>query len=73
VNSGYANHRAGDSSLLLSAAEAARLLGLSRKTLWNHTAPRGDGIPAIHIGRVVRYSRSTLERWIAERECGKAE
>jgi predicted DNA-binding transcriptional regulator AlpA len=58
--------------LLISAAEASRLLGMSRKSLWNHTAPRGDGIPAIHIGRVVRYSRATLERWIAERERGQA-
>jgi excisionase family DNA binding protein len=54
--------------LLLSADQAATLLGVSRKTLWNHTAPRGEKIPAVRIGRVVRYRRDTLERWIAEHE-----
>jgi excisionase family DNA binding protein len=54
--------------LLLTAGEASRLLKLSRKTLWNHTAPRGEKIPAVRFGRVIRYSRATLERWIAERE-----
>jgi excisionase family DNA binding protein len=53
--------------LLIGADEAARLLGVSRKTLWNHTAPRGDGIPAVKLGRVVRYSPAELEQWIARR------
>ena len=53
--------------LLLGLAEAARLLGVSRKTLFNHTAPRGDKIPAVRIGRVVRYSPAELEQWIARR------
>lgn len=51
--------------LLIGADEAARLLSVSRKTLWNHTAPRGR-IPAVRIGRVVRYSPVDLERWIEE-------
>jgi predicted DNA-binding transcriptional regulator AlpA len=57
---------------LLTAIQAAKFLGLSRKSLWNHTAPRGAKIPCVRIepGRLVRYSRSTLERWIAERERG---
>jgi excisionase family DNA binding protein len=53
--------------LLVGADEAARLLGVSRKTLWNHTAPRGDRIPAVKLGRVVRYSPAELEQWIARR------
>ena len=57
-------------SLLLSASQAARLLGISRKTLWNHSAPRGD-IPVVAgLGRVVRYRRESLERWIIEHETG---
>ncbi len=59
-------------ALLLSASQAARLLGIGRKTLWNYTAkpgePAGDKIPAVRIGRVLRYLRETLERWIVERE-----
>ncbi len=62
---------ANSDALLLSAAQAARLLGIGRKSLWNHTAPRGDGIPAVRIGRVLWYRRETLERWIAEREGGQ--
>lgn len=53
--------------LLVGVDEAARLLGVSRKTLWNHTAPRGDRIPAVKFGRVVRYSPAELELWIAQR------
>jgi excisionase family DNA binding protein len=54
--------------LLLSAKEAARLLGLNRKTLWNHTAPRGARIPSVRVGRFLRYSREGLQQWIRERE-----
>jgi excisionase family DNA binding protein len=53
---------------LLTATEAAALLGLNRKTLWDHTAPRGACIPSVRVGRFVRYSRDSLNRWIAERE-----
>jgi excisionase family DNA binding protein len=67
-------HNANGDALLLSASQAARLLGISRKTLWNYTAkegePVGNKIPAVRIGRVLRYRRATLERWIVERECG---
>jgi excisionase family DNA binding protein len=54
--------------LLLTAKEAAKLLGLNRKTLWNHTAPRGVCIPSVRVGRFLRYSRDSLQRWILERE-----
>ena len=54
--------------LLLSASEAAALLGMSRKALWRHTAPRGAGIPCVPVGRFLRYSRASLDRWIVERE-----
>lgn len=63
---------ANNGSLLLSASQAARLLGIGRKTLWNYTAKNGETvgnkIPAVRIGRVLRYRRVTLERWICERE-----
>lgn len=55
---------------LLSASQAAKLLGVSRKTLWNHSVPRGD-IPVVTgLGRVVRYRRESLLRWIIEHEIG---
>jgi predicted DNA-binding transcriptional regulator AlpA len=52
--------------LLLTGVEAARLMRISRKTLWEHTAPRGS-IRAIKFGkRFLRYSPAELQRWIAE-------
>lgn len=53
--------------LLISPRLAAELLGVSEKTLWNNTAPRGSGIPAVRLGRSVRYSRVALEKWIESR------
>ena len=50
--------------ILLTAREAAELLSVSEKTLWNHTAPRGNCIPAVRFGRTLRYSRAALEEWI---------
>jgi excisionase family DNA binding protein len=51
--------------LLLTASEAAELLHISEKSLWNHTAPRGNQIPAVRFGKTLRYSRAALEQWIA--------
>ena len=49
---------------LITASEAAKLLNVSEKTLWNHTSPRGS-IPVIRLGRTVRYERQSLQAWIA--------
>jgi predicted DNA-binding transcriptional regulator AlpA len=62
------DHDKNGDRLLISAKEAAAMLGMSRKALWRHTAPRGACIPCVHVGRFLRYSRATLERWIAEQE-----
>jgi excisionase family DNA binding protein len=56
--------------LLLSAREAAELLNVSEKTLWSHTRPRGNQIPAIRFGKTVRYSRDALKTWIAHQSNG---
>jgi excisionase family DNA binding protein len=48
--------------LLLTAHEAAELLRVSERTLWSNTQPRGS-IPAIRIGRVVRYCPDALREW----------
>jgi hypothetical protein len=44
--------------------EAAQALGLSERSLWALTAPRGP-IPAAKIGRSVLYRLCDLERWLA--------
>ena len=65
------HHRAGDalhtprgaeSALLLTPAEAADRIRLSRRTLWTLTH-RGE-IRAIRIGRAVRYDEREIRRWI---------
>ena len=55
----------GSPKLLVSAPEAARMLSVCAKTLWNMTAPRGP-IPSIRIGKGggVRYSVADLQSWI---------
>ena len=63
--------------LLLDLSQAAELLNVSEKTLWNHTAPRGKCVPSVRFGKAVRYSRAALEAWIAEQlvapsQCGGA-
>lgn len=58
-------HVQDDGRLLLSAREAARQLGISERTLWGLTQPRGT-IPAVRIGVRILYSRESLVQWIAE-------
>lgn len=58
-----------DSRLLLRPAEAARALGISPKTLWSRTVPRGD-VPCVRVGKSVRYAPEDLRAWVAsQREC----
>lgn len=49
--------------LLLSPREAAHALGLSERTLWGLSSPRGP-IPAVRVGRAVRYSYAALQAWV---------
>jgi excisionase family DNA binding protein len=51
--------------LLISGREAAKLLSVCEKTLW--TLTKAGEIPAVHIGRAVRYSMEDLRTWIASR------
>ena len=50
---------------LLSPREAALRLSVSTRTLWTWTA-RG-WLPAVRIGRLVRYRPADLERFALER------
>ncbi len=49
---------------LLTLLEAAQSLRVSERTLWSMTKPRGP-IPAVRLGRSVRYCPNTLRSWIA--------
>ncbi len=52
--------------LLLTPAEAAKALSISERTLWTFT--RSNQIPAVHIGRSVRYCPDSLREWITQKE-----
>lgn len=57
--------RTTSSALLLKPLEAARHLGISERTLWAQTQPRGP-IPFVRIGHCVRYCPEMLRGFIAE-------
>lgn len=45
---------------------AAKVTGLSERTIWGHTAPRGS-LPCVRVGSAVLYRVDDLHRWLAER------
>jgi excisionase family DNA binding protein len=56
------------SRLLLTADEAAKALGLSLRTLYALSSPRGP-LPCVRPSvRVVRYSPSALQAWIDQQQ-----
>ncbi len=52
--------------LLLTPREAAAALAVCEKTLWS-LAKRGE-LPAVRIGRAVRYDVADLRAWIDSRK-----
>jgi excisionase family DNA binding protein len=52
--------------LLVSTHEAARMLGVCTRTVWELT--RAGELPCVRIGVRVLYSPDTLRRWVAARE-----
>lgn len=57
---------------LLSVEQAAAFLKLAIRTLdvWRSTGRHG--LPYIKVGGAVRYRRTDLEAWLAERTHGRA-
>jgi len=49
----------------VSRRDAARMLGVSEGTLWNHSQPRGP-IPCSRIGGRVLYVVDLLRRFLEE-------
>jgi len=52
--------------LLLKPLEAAQVLGIGRSLMYELIA-RGE-IPSVRLGRCLRVSRESLQKWIRERE-----
>ena len=55
------------STLLLTSRQAAEALGVSSRTLWTITRPRGE-LPAVRIKRCVRYDVRDLIRLIEKQK-----
>jgi excisionase family DNA binding protein len=53
---------------LLRPTEAARLLAV--RPSWIYDAVRSGRLPAIRVGRHLRFTRSQLEEWVAEHSVG---
>lgn len=66
---GLASIGPGGDVLLISARDAARMLSVSERTLWDWTAPRGTlaCVRRPGSGRVL-YSVETLRAWIIAQE-----
>jgi excisionase family DNA binding protein len=52
--------------LLLSVPQVAKTLGLSRAMIY--MLINKEGLPVIRLGRAVRVSAKSLQKWIEERE-----
>lgn len=53
--------------LLVSKGEAAHLLSISEKKLWNITCPRGP-VPVVRLGSRILYSVKSLRGFVQEQE-----
>jgi Helix-turn-helix domain len=57
-------HAITDDDVYIDDRRLANMLGCSRVTL-QQARVRGEGIPYIKIGRLVRYSTRTIREWLA--------
>lgn len=55
---------------LSNARETAATLGISERTLWKLTQPRGP-IPCIRLGSCIRYSARQIDEWIRSQANGE--
>jgi len=57
---------------LLSVKETAKILGVSERTVWAVTVPRGK-LVSCKIGNRVLYSQKAIERFIESQEASDNE
>src|ERR1700758_1092659 len=63
VNSAQAHH---NEERLLNAREVADKLGVSERFIRDHTTRRSPRIPAVKLGRLIRYRRADVDVFMAE-------
>jgi excisionase family DNA binding protein len=52
---------------LLTVPEAAKFLGVAKQTLDIWRSSKRYNLPFLKVGRIVRYKRADLDRWLANR------
>jgi len=57
----------GSPILALRPIDAAKVLGISPRSLWALTADKGSGIPHFRIGRSVLYPVGELQDWVTRK------
>ena len=64
VNKMRSESHHGIQTLSVRARDAARMLGLSPRTLWALT--KANQVPHVRVGRSVLYPVEQLKKWLAE-------
>jgi predicted DNA-binding transcriptional regulator AlpA len=59
-----------DDRILWSAKETAKRLGISERTLYSQTVPRGT-LQCVKIGVRTGYRPDTVDAWLRDREGGE--
>ena len=62
-----------DSPALLTRDQAAEYLGVAPQTLAIWAMSGRYGLPVIHVGRLCKYRKSDLDKWLKSRTVGGAE
>jgi len=57
---------------LWTPPQAASFLGVAVQTLAVWRSYRRHNLPYVKVGNLVRYRKSDLEKWLAERTCAPA-
>ena len=57
---------------LMTYAQAAKFLGIAEVTLHSWVERGTEDVPLIRLGRLVRFRRASLERWLESRERGSS-
>jgi predicted DNA-binding transcriptional regulator AlpA len=53
---------------LLTIAEAAKYLSMSRSWLYDHSGRKYPRVPVIRLGSCLRYDMAALDRFLEEQE-----
>jgi excisionase family DNA binding protein len=53
---------------LLTAQQVAGLLGVPATSIYEYARRASDPLPAVRVGRHVRFQRVAVEHWLARRE-----